>query len=100
MSLDRETLGRVVREAWVACKLEEVAQGIPVRGDHLVEWDRLPEREKEAARRIGETVAAFVVGYLDAKSLGPAPILKPGEYAGHYNDGVKNRVGRRDLFHE
>jgi len=58
--MDREQLGRVVREAWVAFKREEVAAGQSVDARHLVPWEELPEREKEIDRRIGEAVARAI----------------------------------------
>lgn len=54
--LDRETLGKLVRSTWVQyCRL--IGDTKP---SHLVEWDRLPEADKEADRVIGEIVAHAV----------------------------------------
>lgn len=61
----RDRVGRAVREAWVLCKREDVANGIPVKDDHLIPWDGLPEREKEVDRRIGETVVDLVLDLIN-----------------------------------
>jgi hypothetical protein len=57
----REHLGRVVREAWVACAYE---QDDP-KPSHLAGWDELDEWNKEVDRRIGDAVTSEVarLGY-------------------------------------
>ncbi len=51
--VDREALGRAVREVWIAWANE---QPDPKKLSWLVPWDQLCERDKEVDRRIGETV--------------------------------------------
>lgn len=58
--LDRESLGMIVREAWVKWA-ERQPQPKP---SWLVSWHGLAEADKEADRQIGETVAARVVASL------------------------------------
>lgn len=51
--IERDDLGRAVREAWVAWACEQPV----VKPSWLVPYDDLPEADKEADRRIGEAVA-------------------------------------------
>ena len=55
-TLDRETLGRIVRDTWVrwAC-----AQRDP-KASWLVTWDGLPESDREVDRLIGEAIQRAV----------------------------------------
>jgi hypothetical protein len=58
MTDDREPLGRIVRETWVAWAKEQ-----PDVRDHpswLVPWDDLPARDREVDMRIGSAAAAEV----------------------------------------
>ncbi len=50
--IDRDDLGRVVREAWIVWAREQPV----VKPSWLVPYDDLPEADKEADRRIGEAV--------------------------------------------
>lgn len=59
---DRETLGRVVREAWVKRAMQLKDTNV----DHLVPFHHLKEVDKETDRQIGETVATFVMLSLEA----------------------------------
>lgn len=53
---DREQLGRLVREAWVAyCR--EIGDDKP---SHIAPWEELSEVDKEADRRIGIAIAEYV----------------------------------------
>lgn len=52
--MDRETLGRIVREVWVAWAREQASP----KPSWLVPWEGLSEADREVDRRIGETVAA------------------------------------------
>lgn len=54
--MDREQLGREVRNVWVAFAKE---QHDP-KPAHLVGWDELDENNKEVDRRIGEHIAQLV----------------------------------------
>ena len=58
---DRETLGKLVRETWVAFAQEQQLQGKEVKPHHLLSWDELDEDNKEVDRRIGEEVALKVI---------------------------------------
>lgn len=51
---DREQLGRMVREVWVAAAREHPDP----KPSWLVPWDELGEWDKEVGRRIGEAVAS------------------------------------------
>jgi hypothetical protein len=50
---DREALGQIVREVWIAWAKEQPAP----KDSWLVPWDGLSEPDKEVDRRIGEQVA-------------------------------------------
>ena len=54
--MDRDTLGQIVRSAWVSWASEQPDP----KPSWLVPWDELSEPDKEADRRIGETVAESV----------------------------------------
>jgi hypothetical protein len=68
LPFDRETLGRMVREAWVRW-----AQTQPSPKPHwLLPYEELSEADKEADRQIGEAVARWtLVG--DAARFAPTP---------------------------
>ena len=56
MTDDREPYGRIARETWVAWAKEQ-----PDVADHpswTVDWDGLPDRDREVDMRIGAAVAA------------------------------------------
>jgi hypothetical protein len=62
---DREPLGRIVRETWVAWALEQ-----PDVGDHpswVKPWTDLPGRDKEVDMRIGSAVAARALADWEAE---------------------------------
>jgi hypothetical protein len=50
--MDRETLGRIVRAAWVEY-CQEIGDTKP---SHIAPWDELSEQDKEVDRRIAEAV--------------------------------------------
>lgn len=54
---DRDALGRLVRRAWVEWAREQPN----VRPSWLVPWEELAEADREADRRIGEVIYAYVV---------------------------------------
>ena len=57
MPIDRDEIGRVVRGAWVDyAKLDPKSPP-----HHLAPWDECDEKTKEADRRIGEAVVAYVI---------------------------------------
>ena len=65
MADDRESLGRIVRETWVAWALEQ-----PDVGDHpswVKPWGDLPGRDKEVDMRIGSAVAARALADWEAE---------------------------------
>lgn len=57
---DRETLGRIAREAWVKWAR---CQPNP-KPSWLVPWEELAESDKEADRQIGEAIFNHVMGYV------------------------------------
>lgn len=62
LPLDRDLLGRFVREAWVRW-----AQAQPdPKPSWLVPYDELAEPDKEADRQIGETIAKWTMIHHDA----------------------------------
>lgn len=54
---DRETLGRMVREAWVRWALTQENQ----KQSWLVPYSNLSEADKEADRQIGEAIARWTL---------------------------------------
>lgn len=58
--LDRETLGKLVREVWVEFAKEQHDPN----PSHLVGWDDLDEANKEVDMRIGERVAHHVLTFM------------------------------------
>ena len=69
LPLDRDTLGRMVREAWVRW-----AQNQPTpKTSWLVAYDDLPEQDKEADRQIGEDVARWTLIHDAARAAAPLP---------------------------
>ena len=54
MTDDREPLGRIVRETWVAWAKEQPEQ----KPSWLVSWDELDDGQREVDMRIGSAVAA------------------------------------------
>lgn len=75
---DRETLGRVVRDAWVEWAKEQPNP----KPSWLVPWSELNETDKEADRRIGEAVARHVIGHYDEDD---EPLIDPNP--GTFFDG-------------
>lgn len=61
----RESLGRVVREAWV--KWAGTRRDPKPR--HLAPYDQLSEEDKEADRQIGLAVFDYVVDHFNARRL-------------------------------
>ena len=66
-ALDRDSLGQMVREVWVAWANEQATP----KPTWLVGWDDLPEPDREVDRRIGE--ALWLRGVADARPAHPAP---------------------------
>ncbi len=72
--IDRESLGRLVRETWVAW-----AEGLDSPKDHWLQpWDELVEGMKEVDRLIGVAVAKRVMesGYVSLGSLRPGAVFE------------------------
>lgn len=67
-TLDRESLGRMVREAWVLWAREQPNP----KDSWLVPWEGLSEPDKEVDRRIGETIARHALRIAAHKALGLA----------------------------
>jgi hypothetical protein len=61
----RGTLGRLVRSTWVAYCME-IGDTKP---SHLAPWEELPEPDREADRRIGESVYQFAMTNIAAEEL-------------------------------
>jgi hypothetical protein len=57
LPLDRDTLGRMVREAWIRWAETQPSP----KPSWLVPYDALSECDKEADRQIGETVARWTL---------------------------------------
>lgn len=53
VTLDREALGRLVREVWIAWAYEQAAP----KPSWLVPWEDMAECDRELDRRIGERIA-------------------------------------------
>jgi hypothetical protein len=68
--LDRDLLGRRVREAWVRWAKDQHAP----KSTWLGSYDMLSEEDKEADRQIGESIAAYVQGVLGNPSPDTAPL--------------------------
>lgn len=68
---DRESLGQMVRRAWV----EWAGEQENPKPSWLVPWERLPEPDREVDRRIGETL--YLAGY--ANGLAAVPEATQGE---------------------
>lgn len=62
MTIDKETLGRLVRDEWVAWCRERAASGETVPAHHLAPWEDVPESVREVDRRIGARIARAVTG--------------------------------------
>lgn len=92
--MDRETLGRVVRQAWVEY-CQEIGDTKP---SHLAPWEELSEQDKEADRRIGEAV---VKAYLEARQsfkvieLAQTCASNPSQWEGVLADGRRLYVRYR-----
>jgi hypothetical protein len=68
----RETLGRIVREAWVKWATQRRAEGHEVPDHHLDPWEALSEPNQEVDRQIGVAVAASALeGFAGAILRGP-----------------------------
>lgn len=71
LPVDRETLGRFVREAWVHWARKQPDP----KPSWLVPYDDLAEADKEADRQIGEAVAKWTLIHADvARSLTADPV--------------------------
>ncbi len=86
-----EILGKAVRDAWIACKLEEIEQGgKDVPDDHLLSWGDLDERNKEIDRRIGLAVAASIPHH--TATMQRDFIMTEGDLRGHLETTVRKRL--------
>lgn len=68
LPVDRDTLGRMVREAWVRWAL---TQPNP-KPSWLLPYSELSEPDKEADRQIGEAIAKWTLIHSDAARFSPA----------------------------
>lgn len=64
LPIDRETLGRMVREAWIRWAQTQPAP----KSSWLVPYDGLAEHDKEADRQIGEAVAKWTLVHAGARA--------------------------------
>src|SRR5436305_1783094 len=65
LGLDREQLGQLVRETWIAWANEQPTP----KASWLISWNNLAEPDKEVDRRIGEAVARSVLGVSQVGTL-------------------------------
>ena len=74
MADDREPLGRLVRETWVACVVDYFKDP---KLSWVTPWDELDDFQREADMRIGEAVAAAererIVRWLERRGGQMAP---------------------------
>lgn len=76
LPLDRDTLGRMVREAWVRWAMTQPSP----KPSWLLPYDELAEPDKEADRQIGEAIAKWTVIHYEARAaLAPVPQEAPAE---------------------
>jgi hypothetical protein len=82
-NVDRELLGRIVREAWIAWAKEQPSP----KASWLVPWDGLGEADREVDRRIGEAV--YAIGYAAGRPSHRIVALLAAldEAAGNVEDG-------------
>lgn len=86
LPLDRETLGRMVREAWVRWAR---TQPDP-KPSWLVPYDELSEPDKEADRQIGEAIAKWTVIHYEAKAALAARIPEASVEQAPEDDGLEH----------
>lgn len=83
LPLDRDTLGRMVREAWVRWAMTQPSP----KPSWLLPYDELAEPDKEADRQIGEAIAKWTVIHYEARAaLAPVPQEAPAEPVGLCSD--------------
>lgn len=82
---DREALGRLVRETWVAWAREQA----DAKPSWLLPWEELAERDREVDMRIGEAVAAFVT----APPLPEAYRIRAWLLHHHWTPGTRGAAG-------
>lgn len=89
--VDREALGRLVRETWVAWAREQPAP----KPSWLVPWEELAEPDREVDSRIGE--ALYRAGVAAERARGFEVLLYDrDDYAGHRApESVMPRTGPR-----
>ena len=76
LPFDRETLGRMVREAWVRWAQTQPAP----KPSWLAPYDELTEADKEADRQIGESIARWtLIGDASRNCLASAPEPPAGD---------------------
>lgn len=76
LPLDRDTLGRMVREAWVRWAMTQPSP----KPSWLLPYDELAEPDKEADRQIGEAIAKWTVIHYEARAaLAPVPATEARE---------------------
>ena len=86
LPFDRDTLGRMVREAWV--RWAEM-QPNP-KPSWLVPYDDLAEADKEADRQIGEAVARWtLIGDASADAFAAAPNPPTVQPSGEWQAGIE-----------
>ena len=72
--IERDTLGRMVREAWVRWAHTQPSP----KPSWLVPYDELAESDKEADRQIGEAIAKWTVIHYEARRAGRAEAVAAG----------------------
>lgn len=96
LPFDRDTLGRMVREAWVRWAETQAAP----KPSWLLPYDDLAEADKEADRQIGETIARWtLIGDAAASGRSPAGTKTDAEHFGDIlrNEAVRLRAKADDL---
>ena len=69
LPMDRDTLGRMVREAWVRWAMTQPSP----KASWLAPYDELAEADKEADRQIGEAIAKWTITRHNARFSPAAP---------------------------
>ena len=78
--LDREELGKLVRETWIKYRVSIGDKKLT----HLIKWEFLTENEREVDRKIGEAIQNKVISIIK-EVVNNAKVLVSKEDDGHSN---------------